>query len=516
VGGGPGEAGLITAEGVKWLSRADVVIYDRLINPALLALAPPQAEKIYVGKAGGRHHYPQEKINALLVQKCRQKGLTVRLKGGDPLLFARGSEEAQALRTAGIPFRIVPGVTAATAAGAYAGIPPTDRRAASAVAFVTGHEDPTKQRAGLNWDALAGIDTLVFYMAVANLAGITRQLQAAGKSPDAPAAVVQNAATPHQRTITATLADIADRAARAGIQPPAMLIVGNVVKLREQLSWYEQLPLFGRTVLVTRPAALATMPAGAMPVPDGLADKLTELGAEAISAPAVEITPLQNTKPLDAVLTRLGAGRRAAEFDWLAFTSANGVDAVFARLAAMKLDARALGGVKLAAVGPATAEALGRHGLRADLTPETFTTAALGKTLAAVGSGLKILLLRADAASDELPEALRAAGLHVEQVAAYRTVRPASLPAPAVEALQAGRVHWITFTSPACVANFVALVSHTGRGGVDLSGVKTAAIGPVTAEAVKNANIPLTVVASPHTVAALVSAIAETEQQKSQ
>jgi uroporphyrinogen III methyltransferase/synthase len=469
LGAGPGDAALVTVEGVKWLSRADTVIYDRLANPKLLDLAPPSAERIYVGKQPGSHALSQEQINALLVEKTREGKIVVRLKGGDSFIFGRGGEEATALAEAECPMRIVPGVTAAVAAAAYAGVPLTDRRFAGTVALVTGHEDPTKGEPVIDYAALAGIDTVVFYMGVANLPEIAEKLIATGKTGETPAAIITNAATPQQRTVPATLADLADCAARADVRPPAIIIVGEVAEMHGRLGWYEKLPLYGKTILVTRSTGRVSR----------LADKLAELGAEVIESPAIEIHPPEDYTAVDAILDRLG------RFDWVVFTSPHGPAAVTARMAELQLDARRFAGAKIAAVGDATAAELLRHNLRADLVAEPFTTEALGEALIAAGAGGQaVLLARSDIAPPDLPQALAAAGAKVTDVAVYRTVRPAGLPPSAREALKEGRVDWIIFTSASTVDNFLALV-----GDADISAVKLAAIGPVTAAALEKHNL---------------------------
>ncbi len=489
-GGGPGDADLITLAGVDWLKRADTVIYDRLSAERLLEICRHDTEKIYVGKQPGRPAVSQDEINAILIKKCDEGRLVVRLKGGDPLIFGRGGEEAAALAEAGMPYRIVPGVTAAAAAAAFAAIPLTDRRFASTVTLVTGHEDPAKTESNIDYDALAKLDTLVFYMGVGRLGEIAERLIRAGRSPDTLAAVVQDAATPHQRTIVAALADIAGKAEEAGIRPPALTIVGDVVSLRNELSWFEQLPLFGRTILVTRTRQQTSE----------LSEKLRALGADVIEAPTIEIQPPDDTAKIDAALERLG------DFDWLALTSPNGAEALMARLAALNMDARSLAGVKIAAIGPATAEVLWRRSIKADLIPDEFTTAAMGEALVAAGAGAgRVLLARADIAGDALGDTLRAAGAEVEEIAIYRTARPAALPQRAVEALRAGVIDWITFTSSSTVENFLSLLASAGD--VNLSAVKLAAIGPVTAETLSAAGLTPTVVARPHTIAGLAEAI---------
>ncbi len=486
-GAGAGGAELATAELRRWLARADAVVYDRLAAEGLAALGPPDAERIYVGKTPGEPSVSQEQINARLVELGSAGRLVVRLKGGDPLLFGRGGEEADALRAAGVAFRIVPGITAATAAAAYAGIPLTDRRLASSVALVTGHEDPTREESRLDFAALSGIDTLVFYMGVGRLEGLAAGLIDAGRAPETPAAMVERAATPAQRVLTGTLGDLPARAREAGIRPPALIIVGEVVSLRERLDWFDRLPLRGRTILVTRTRAQASE----------LSERLGELGARVIEAPTIEIRPADDAAAIDPAL--LDAGR----FDWIVLTSPNGAAALRERLRRLDLDARALAGTRIAAIGPGTASALEAFGLRADLVPRRHTTAALGEALAREGAdGARCLLLRADIATGELPDALRDAGATVEQVAIYRTVRPEALPADAADALAAGEVDWITFTSSSTVTNFFALA-----GDADLAGVRLAAIGPVTAETLHAHDREASVIAEPHTIPGLVEAI---------
>ena len=490
-GAGPGDADLITLAGCKWLKLADTVIYDRLSTECLLSICRVNSERIYVGKQPGQAAASQEQINDLLVAKCREGRLVVRLKGGDPLTFGRGGEEAQALAEANLPYRIVPGVTAASAAAAHAGIPLTDRRCASSVAFVTGHEDPSKTESGIDYGALAKLDTLVFYMGIGRLGEIADRLMQAGLSAETPAAVVQNTATPQQQTVVATIATIAEQAAAADVQPPALIVIGKVVALREHLAWFEQLPLFGKTVMVTRTRQQASE----------LSQKLRDLGADVIEAPTIELSPLEDFAAVDAALSRL------SEFDWLVLTSPNGATALLDRLAASGMDARSLAGTRIAAVGPATADVLGRRSIKADLMPDEFTTEALGEAMKSAGiDGAKILLARADIATDILPDILRAGGAQVEQITLYRTIRPAALPQQAVEALQAGKVDWITFTSSSTVENFLALAPALADS-VNPVGVKLAAIGPVTTDALASRGLPPTVVAEPHTITGLVDAI---------
>lgn len=499
-GAGPGDEGLITLAAADWLRRADCVVYDRLANPALLNLAPATAQRIYVGKGPGHHEMTQEEINRVLVEQTSQGKLVIRLKGGDPLIFGRGGEEADALRQAGLDFRIVPGVTSGLAAGAYAGIPLTDRRVGPTLALVTGHEDGPS---AVNWKSLAGIDTLVFYMGVAHLPDIAQSLMQAGKSPQTPVAVIHRATTPHQKTVVGTLATIANLAARAGIEPPSIILVGEVVALRPRLSWFEHLPLFGKTVIVTRSRTQAS----------ALSARLAELGAAVVEAPTIEIQPAADLAAVDAALKRL------AEFDSVVLTSPNGADAFIERLMATGRDARALAGAKVAAIGPGTCAALERRGLRADLVPAEFTTEELGRALTGVSggpeslAGKKVLLARADIATPQLRKILQQAGGCVEEVTMYRTVLPASLPAEAIDALTRGQVDWITFTSSSTVENFVALLKNAATPPTELlAKVKLAAIGPVTARTLQSHGLAATVVAKPHTIDALVDTIMRNER----
>lgn len=484
-GAGPGTGELTSRAVADWLARADVVVYDRLAAADLLELAPPSAERIDVGKVPGESH-DQVGINRLLVEKVRDGKLVVRLKGGDPLLFGRGGEEADALAEANLPFRIEPGITAALAAAAAAGIPLTDRRVASSVALVTGHEDPDKEASAINYDALARVDSLVFYMGVKNAPQIIANLIVAGRDPASPAAIVENAARANQRTIRTTLAELPDAISRAAVRPPALLIVSPTVALADRLDWRARLPLAGRCVLVTRTRVQAST----------LSAVLAYHGAEVIEAPTIAIHP-SGEESFAAALAEPG------RFDWLVLTSPNGVEGVTAELARQGLDARALGGVKIAAIGPATADRLAEHFLTADLVPEQYRSDALAEALLAEGVADKaVLLARSNLADDALPEHLTRAGADVTAVTAYRTDRPRALPTEARNALAAGRVDWITFTSSSTAENFAALAE-----GADLAGAKLAAIGPVTAEAMRRVGIEPTVVADEHSIPGLLEAI---------
>jgi uroporphyrinogen III methyltransferase/synthase len=489
IGAGPGDSRLLTVEGLRWISIADTVIYDRLAGRSVIELADEDAETIYVGKAPGAHSLSQDEINELMVAKARAGALVARVKGGDPFIFGRGGEEALALSDAGVPFRIVPGVTAAAAAAASAGIPLTHRGLASSVTLVTGHEDPAKTDSDIDYAALARLGTLVFYMGVSRLGDIVDRLIDAGRPNDTPAALVRNAALPDQNVIQTTLEDIPQAAAKAGITPPALLVVGEVAALTGELNWSADLPLAGQCVLVTRPAHQSEV----------MSVMLTQYGARVLEAPAVEIRSLEDTDELDRAILDL------PEFDWLVFTSSNGVRAFEDRLRRLHRDGRSLGDVRIAAVGPGTASALEDILLTADLVPESYTTEELGRALgSAIEPGERALLLRADLATVTLPRLLEKAGADVREVAAYRTARPSALPEETVEALHRGRVDWLTVCSASSVDNIIALARDAQA---DLHNLQVAAIGPVTARALHEHGLEASIVAREHTVPGLVQAL---------
>ena len=491
VGAGPGDPGLLTLRGLECLQQAQVVIYDHLANPELLAHAPADAERLYVGKQAAAHSLPQEQINALLVERGRAGQFVVRLKGGDPFVFGRGGEEALALRRAGVQVEVVPGVTAGIAAPAYAGIPVTQRGVNAVVSLVTGHEDPTKEVSGVDWDALArGGGTLVFYMGVGNLPGIARRLRAGGRPADTPVAVVSRGTTPLQQVVEGDLETIAAKVEAAGLKPPAVTIVGEVVRLRRELAWFEDAPLFGRTIVVTRAQAQAS----------DLAARLARLGARVLPCPLLAIAPLDDSGPLDAAVAALG------RFDWVLCTSTNAVAQLFAALSRRGGDARCFGACRVAAVGPGTAEALGQQGIRADLVAQPATSSALAEALRQRQDlqGRRLLLPRADIASPQLPDALRAAGAQVTEVVAYRTV-PAPPDPATCAALRAGEVDAVTFTSASAVRHFAALRSDLG--GPVPATVRYFSIGPETSKAAAAAGLTLAAEAKEHTLAGLVAAL---------
>jgi uroporphyrinogen III methyltransferase/synthase len=477
VGAGPGDPGLLTLRAVELLGSADVVLYDRLIPRGALTHARPGAELVYVGKQGGGPQMPQAEIDRLLVEHGRAGKRVVRLKGGDPLVFGRGGEEALRLREAGIEFEIVPGITAGVAAPAYAGIPVTHRELASGVAFVTGHEDPGKPESALDWAALARFPgTLVFYMGVRALPRIAERLQAEGRPPTEPVAVIERGTLPGQRTLLATLRDVAERADAERIRAPAVTLVGPVAALREDLAWLERRPLHGRTVAVTRARAQASP----------LAARLRALGAEVIEAPAIR------TESLEAELPGFDG------YDLLVATSPNGVRELFARLEATGSDARSLAGVRVAAMGPGTARAFRAHGIEADLVPERSVAEGMVEALADVDVR-RALIVRGREGRDVLPDALRERGAHVDVLALYETV-PEPLDDEAITAVS--QADYVTFTSASTVRHLLAAAGEQA-----LDGPRLASIGPATSAELRAHGREPDLEADPHTPDGLVDAV---------
>jgi uroporphyrinogen III methyltransferase/synthase len=476
VGAGPGDVGLMTARAFATIRMADVIVYDRLIPPAALEWARPGAELVYVGKRGGGESTGQDAIERLLVEHGKRGRTVVRLKGGDPFVFGRGGEEAEALRAAGVPFEVVPGVTAGVGAAAYAGIPVTHRELSSAVAFVTGHEDPQKREPVLDWDALARFPgTLVVYMGVRQLEPITARLVAAGRDPDQPAAVIERGTTPRQRVVTGTIATIAARAAEEGIAAPALAVFGEVVEMGATLGWFDPGPLAGATVAVTRARAQAS----------GLAAKLRSLGADVVEAPAIRIAPLEGPAP------------DPSRYDLVCLTSPNGVRLLFERFARAGRDARALAGARIAAIGPGTAAALREHGVIADVVPERFTAEGLLQALAG-RPARHVLVARAAEARDVLPETLRERGAEVDVVALYETLAE---PLTAEQLAAARSADYITFTSSSTVRYFLEAVGELD------ARPRLISIGPVTSAALRERGLEPDVEAERHDVDGLVEAL---------
>ncbi len=493
VGAGPGDYRLISMKAVDCLKMADVVVYDRLADDRILRWAPETAEYIYVGKASSNHTMKQEDINQLLVDKAKEGKCVVRLKGGDPFVFGRGGEEGLLLRQNKLPFEIVPGITSAISVPAYAGIPVTHRAVATSFAVVTGHEDPTNGQSNMRWEHLAtGVDTLVFLMGVANLPHITSKLIENGRSADTPAAVIRWGTKPEQRTLITTVGKAAEDVAKHGIKPPAIFIVGEVVNLRDSLQWFDNLsqrPLFGKKILVTRARSQASQ----------LTAKLENLGAEVMETPAIALAdPADNYAALDKALDHV------ADYHWLIFTSANGVERFFARLFKSGKDARALGYAKLAAIGSATAEKLRQYGLAADVIPQEYRAEGVVEALKGkLPPHAKILLPRAEEAREVLPDTLREMGAEVEVAPAYRTVCGQVDGEALAAELKEGRIDMVTFTSSSTVKNLVKIIGSAEA----LKGVKTACIGPVTADTAKSLGIEPDIIAKEYTIDGLVEAI---------
>lgn len=490
VGAGPGDPGLITVKALECLKRAEVVVYDRLVDNSLLANAPADAEMIYVGKSGRVHAKEQHEINRILVDNGLAGKMVVRLKGADPLVLGRGGEEAEELVAAGIPFEIVPGITSAIGAPTYAGIPVTHRDFASSFAVVTGHEDPTKEASSINWEKLAtGVDTLVFLMGMGNLPLIVGKLTECGRAPTTPVALIREGTTPRQQTLVGTLDTIVEKAETAGFKPPVTIVVGEVVRLREKLAWFDNRPLFGKRVLVTRSRTQAS----------ALSGLLSERGAAPVEMPTIEIRDVPDPSELDRAISELGG------FDWVMFTSANGVEAFWARLRAKNLDARSLGKARIGAIGPATAQALEERGLHPDFMPEVYTTGGILSALETAGiSGQRILLPRANIAPPDLTDGLARLGAEPHHVTAYLTEVATEAASEGRQMLLEGQIDIITFASSSTVTNLRQLL------GDDWQVARKAAIaciGPVTAATAREEGLNVDILAEEQTIPGLVRAI---------
>jgi uroporphyrinogen III methyltransferase/synthase len=494
VGAGPGDPGLITLKAKRLLETADAVVYDYLANPRLLSWCRSDAKVLYVGKKGGEHTLPQDQINALLVDLAKADKKVVRLKGGDPYVFGRGAEEAEELLERGIEFEVVPGVTSAVAAPAYAGIPLTHRRFASSVSFITGHEDPTKPESAHDWEALAqSTSTLVFFMGVQNLPEITANLIKAGRPAKTPAALVCWGTTCRQRSLISSLADLAAQAKNQGFKPPSLLVVGEVVSLHDKLNWFAQRPLLGQGVVVTRSREQAS----------DLVAALEDLGACCYEFPTIEVSPMPDGEPIQAAVSRL------PEYDWLVFTSVNGVRCFWEVLRGQGLDARALAGIQVAAIGPATAQALEQRGIVADFIPEKYVAEDVLQGLLSRGAaGKRILIPRAQQAREILPQELRKAGSLVDILPVYQTLPAATGAEGLLAALDSGEIHYLTFTSSSTVANFFAVlppkVLQRYR-----DKVRLACIGPVTARTLADHGFMGDIQPEIYTIPALVQALVQ-------
>jgi uroporphyrinogen III methyltransferase / synthase len=491
VGAGPGDYKLISVRGLEYLEQADAVVYDRLADPRLLQHVRPDAEMIYVGKASSQHTMKQGDINQLLVDLAKQGKVVVRLKGGDPFVFGRGGEEALELVKNGLPFEVVPGITSAIAVPAYAGIPVTHRGVATSFAVITGHEDPTKSNSTMRWDKLAtGVDTLAFLMGVENLPYITKKLQENGRLADTPAAIIRWGTKPEQRTVLTTVGKAAEDAVQQHIQPPAIFLVGDVCALRNDLAWFDQKLLFGKKILVTRAREQAS----------ALTSQLEALGAQCLEAPVIKIAAPDSYVLLDESIQNL------SHYDWIIFTSVNGVTAFFDRLTEAGLDARALAANKVAAIGSQTAEKLRGQGIVADLVPMEFRAEGIVEALGPeLTSGMKVLIPRALVARDLLPQKLIEMGVDAHVVPAYKTIAAETDGAAIAAQLKQGEIDLVTFTSSSTVMNLLQLLGPAGK--TLISQIKVACIGPITAETCLKQGVKPDIIAKQYTIKGLVSAI---------
>jgi uroporphyrinogen III methyltransferase/synthase len=502
VGAGPGDIGLLTVKGLRCLERADVVVYDFHLNAQVLNCINHDAEFIYAGKRGGHHTMVQDEINSVIVAKAKEGKTVCRLKGGDPFVFGRGGEEAEALSAEGVPFEVVPGVSSSVAAPAYAGIPLTHRKYSSSFAVIPGYEDTTKEGSSIDWSRLAtGVGTLVFLMAVKNIPVLVKKLIENGRAADTPVAVIRWGTRADQETLVSTLKDVAGDVKERDIRPPAVMVVGEVVRLRETLNWYEKKPLFGRRILVTRENSRGFEP-------------LEDLGAEVMEFPAIRIAPPESWEDLDSATDRLveaaaDADGKGAGGPWLILTSANGVEYFFRRFSERGLDIRDLKGVRICAVGSKTAGRIRKMGLGVDLVPEEFRAEGLVESFKKLSggdlTGMSFVLPRAEKAREVFPKAVRKLGGHIEVPVAYRAVKPERQPRRLRQFLREGRISVATFTSGATFKNFMELAGEEAR--ELLRDVAIAAIGPVTKKTVEKAGLKVDIMPREATIEAMVEEI---------
>ena len=494
VGAGPGDPDLITHKGKDCISQGDVVIYDYLANQSFLEYARDDAELVYVGKKGGCHTMSQEEINRLIVKECQKGHVVVRLKGGDPFIFGRGGEEAQELVKAGLDFEVVPGVTSAISVPAYAGIPLTHRDYTSSVAFITGHEDPQKDKSDIAWDKLAtGAGTLVFLMGVANLDQIVKNLIAHGRSPDTPVAIIVKGTFPEQRTLVGKLHDIAQLASENNIKPPAIIVVGDVVHLRNQLNWFETKPLFGKRIIITRAREQAS----------GFLKALYRLGAKCIEFPTIKVVPPENWDALDKAI------RGLESYQWLLFTSVNGVKYFLERLEVLGKDVRDLKGLKIAAIGTKTAETWHHFGIKPDIMPDEYRAEAMVECFKELSiKGKKILLPRASRAREVLSEELKKMGAKVDVVPAYQTIKPYQDTRHVWDMMEKGTIDMVTFTSSSTVMNFLEMFTVDEQQFQKcMTNVAVACIGPITAKTAQENGFTVDIIPPEYTIESLTDAI---------
>jgi uroporphyrinogen III methyltransferase / synthase len=497
VGSGPGDPGLITVKGLECIKKADVIVYDYLVNSVLLRNARKDVELIYVGKKGNQHTMEQDDINQLLVDKANENKIVTRLKGGDPYVFGRGGEEAIVLKDNNIAFEVVPGITAAIASPNYAGIPVTHRTCTSTFGLITGHEDPTKDQSDVDWEKLStGLGTLTFYMGIKNLPNIVNQLVKHGRSADTPVAVIRWGTTTHQETVTGTLSTIVEIA--KDIKPPAITIVGEVVNLRDKLNWFESRPLFGKTIIVTRSRDQASV----------FSDQLIELGANVLEYPTINITDPDDFGPLDKELENLDST------DWLIFTSVNGVDAFFNRIFELGRDVRDLKGVKICSIGPSTTERIKGFHVSIDCQPPKYVAESVVEALKKVEEikGKRFLMPRTDIARSYIPEELEKLGAEVSDIIAYKTELATDGDNIVLDKLKDGEVDIVTFTSASTVKNFVKIIGEDNLSAFK-DNVQFASIGPITNESAEEMNIDISIKAEEYTIPGLVQAIVEKVNQ---
>lgn len=489
VGAGPGAPELLTLKAKKCLEKAEVIIYDFLVNREVLKFAPENVELICIGRRGTKERIPQEDINNLMIKKAREGKIVVRLKGGDPFIFGRGGEEATALAEAKVRFEIVPGVTAAIAVPEYAGIPLTHREFSS-VLFLTGHEAPQKSSSSIDWKLISKIKgTLVFYMGIKTLPLIVRRLLSCGKSPQTPCAVIRWGSLPIQKTVQSTLGNILEEVKKSGITPPSILVVGDVVSLREKINWYELKPLFGKKILITRAEEQS----------EELVDLLVEYGARVLTLPLLKFVLPDDLKPLDSAIDNL------ERYDWLIFTSANGVRFFFNRLKEREKDVRALKGIKIMAIGPGTKKEIEKQNITVDAMPEKFIAESVVEYFGNNVEGKRFLLPRARVARDVIPRLLQERGGKVDVVTVYETVVPEIKKETLKALFEEEKIDVLTFTSSSTVRNFVQIAGKNVSKWLD--GVKIACIGPVTAETARNSGINPDIVSEEYTIKGIVDAI---------
>ncbi len=494
VGAGPGDPGLLTIKARECIEKADVLVYDYLANEIFLNYAKKDTELIYVGKKAGSHTKTQEEINSIICEKALAGKTVTRLKGGDPFIFGRGGEEAQELLKAGVKFEIVPGITSAISVPAYAGIPLTHRDHTASVAFVTGHENPEKEESNIAWDKIAtATGTIVFLMGIGNLKNICKKLIDNGRSPKTPVAIIRKGTHPDQKTVKGTLETIYDEAQKEQIKPPGIIIVGEVVGLREELNWFEKKPLFGKKIVVTRAREQAS----------GFLAKLRELGADCIEFPTIEITAPDSYAPLDKAIENLKT------YNWLLFTSVNGVKYFFKRLNEKGKDVRALGDIKVGAIGPKTAEAVSCMGIIPDMVPPEYRAEAVVEEFKKYNTAeLKILLPRASKAREILPENLIKMGAVIDVVDAYKTIMPEDRAESVSKMLEAGEISMVTFTSSSTVTNFIGMFgSSAEQVKTWLKNVDIASIGPITSGTAEKLGLKITVEPKDYTIEALTDSI---------